>query len=189
MSIIVQYLLMTLLGITSVFLILLVLVQRGRGGGLAGAFGGAGGQSAFGTRAGDVFTRVTIVVATFWIILCAASIKMLSTSSSPLSAGGAPPAPVDQRFGAQGKPESGGEGEKSPSAESAAGGKPAVEAPAGGAPTGEGAVSAAPPAAPKAPAAEGPAASLPAGSLTPNGSVAPQTPLPESGAPAGEPKK
>jgi len=67
-----------LLFVTSVFLILLVLVQRGRGGGLAGAFGGMGGQSAFGTKAGDLFTRVTIIVATFWIVLCAFSVKMLN---------------------------------------------------------------------------------------------------------------
>jgi protein translocase SecG subunit len=44
---------------TSLFLVLLVLVQRGRGGGIAGALGGAGGQSAFGTKAGDLFTRST----------------------------------------------------------------------------------------------------------------------------------
>ena len=61
--------------LTSLFLILLVLIQRGRGGGLAGAFGGLGGQSAFGTKAGDLFTRITIVVATFWILLCAASVN------------------------------------------------------------------------------------------------------------------
>ena len=59
-------LLTVLLFLTSVFLILLVLVQRGRGGGLAGAFGGMGGQSAFGTKAGDLFTRITMVVATVW---------------------------------------------------------------------------------------------------------------------------
>ncbi len=53
----------------SIFLICLILIQRGRGGGLAGAFGAAGGSSAFGTRAGDVFTRVTIVTATVWIAL------------------------------------------------------------------------------------------------------------------------
>jgi len=53
----------------SLFIILLVLIQRGRGGGLAGAFGGMGGQSAFGTRAGDTFTRVTIVVAVIWVLL------------------------------------------------------------------------------------------------------------------------
>ena len=45
----------------------MVLVQRGRGGGLAGALGGMGGQSAFGTKAGDLFTRITIGVATVWI--------------------------------------------------------------------------------------------------------------------------
>jgi preprotein translocase subunit SecG len=55
--------------IISLFLILLVMIQRGRGGGLAGAFGGMGGQSAFGTRAGDTFTRVTIVFAVIWVLL------------------------------------------------------------------------------------------------------------------------
>jgi preprotein translocase subunit SecG len=74
-------LVMVLLLLTSVFLILLVLIQRGRGGGLAGAFGGLGGQSAFGTKAGDLFTRITIGVAAFWIILCAASVKLLNDSS------------------------------------------------------------------------------------------------------------
>jgi len=53
----------------SLFMILLVLIQRGRGGGLAGAFGGMGGQSAFGTRAGDTFTRITIVLAVVWVLL------------------------------------------------------------------------------------------------------------------------
>jgi preprotein translocase subunit SecG len=70
--------------LTSVFLILLVLIQRGRGGGLAGAFGGLGGQSAFGTKAGDLFTRITIGVAAFWIVLCAVSVKLLN-ESSPLA--------------------------------------------------------------------------------------------------------
>jgi len=58
-----------LLAITSLFLICLVLIQRGKGGGLAGAFGGVGGSSAFGTKAGDVFTRVTMIAAGFWIAL------------------------------------------------------------------------------------------------------------------------
>lgn len=55
-----------LLVLTSLFMICLILIQRGKGGGLAGAFGGMGGSSAFGTKAGDVFTRVTIYVALFW---------------------------------------------------------------------------------------------------------------------------
>lgn len=59
----------TLLVLLSLFLICLVLIQRGKGGGLAGAFGGAGGSSAFGTKAGDTFTRITIVTASIWILM------------------------------------------------------------------------------------------------------------------------
>jgi preprotein translocase subunit SecG len=61
----------TLLTVLAIFLILLVLVQRGRGGGLTGALGGMGGSSAFGAKAGDVFTRITIVTAAIWICVCA----------------------------------------------------------------------------------------------------------------------
>lgn len=61
--------------LTGVFLILLVLIQRGKGGGLAGAFGGAGGSSAFGSRAGDAFTRITIYTAAVWILLIMFLIK------------------------------------------------------------------------------------------------------------------
>ena len=59
----------TLTVLICLFMICLILIQRGKGGGLAGAFGGVGGSSAFGTKAGDVFTRVTMVVATIWIVL------------------------------------------------------------------------------------------------------------------------
>lgn len=52
-----------------VMLILVVLLQRGRGGGLAGAFGGAGGQSAFGAKTGDVFTWVTVALTAVFLIL------------------------------------------------------------------------------------------------------------------------
>jgi len=64
-----------LLGGVATFLILLVLVQRGRGGGLAGALGGMGGSSAFGAKSGDVFTKITVVSAAFWILLCIAAAK------------------------------------------------------------------------------------------------------------------
>jgi preprotein translocase subunit SecG len=55
------------------FLIFVILLQRGRSGGLAGAFGAAGGQSAFGTKAGDVFTRITIGLAIVWVMLAVAT--------------------------------------------------------------------------------------------------------------------
>ena len=45
------------------------MLQRGKGGGLAGALGGMGGQSAFGTKAGDLFTKITVGVASFWIVI------------------------------------------------------------------------------------------------------------------------
>src|SRR5262249_14852612 len=61
----------------SVFLILLVLIQRGKGGGLAGAFGGVGGSSPFGSRAGDTFTRITIIVATVWIVLAMIQVRVV----------------------------------------------------------------------------------------------------------------
>ncbi len=113
---IMDYLLMFLLFVTALFLILLVLVQRGKGGGLAGAFGGMGGQSAFGTKAGDLFTKITIGVAAFWIILCLVAVALKGRSSGPL----------DVDFGGDKKPgltaempaESGDEGgESKPAAE------------------------------------------------------------------------
>ena len=81
----VRFVLGLLLVLSSLFLILLVLVQRGRGGGLAGALGGMGGQSAFGTKAGDVFTKITVGVAAFWICLCVLAINVLGRQQSLLS--------------------------------------------------------------------------------------------------------
>ena len=100
----IAFLINALLFILALFLILLVLVQRGRGGGLAGALGGSGGQSAFGTKAGDVFTKITIVTAAVWILLCAAAVKYyrpndnengfanLPPSGAAIPVGGAPAA-------------------------------------------------------------------------------------------------
>lgn len=79
-----RYLLGFLLFFFALLLILIVLVQRGRGGGLTGALGGPGGQSAFGSKAGDLFTKITVWVAGLWILLCIVSIKALSGSSSAL---------------------------------------------------------------------------------------------------------
>jgi preprotein translocase subunit SecG len=72
----------------SVILIVLVLIQRGKGGGLSGAFGGAGGSSAFGSRAGDTFTRITIGVAAVWIVMLMMQIWVMSAPSATESAPG-----------------------------------------------------------------------------------------------------
>jgi preprotein translocase subunit SecG len=66
---------------TGLFLILLVLIQRGKGGGLAGAFGGVGGSSPFGSRAGDTFTRLTIYVACFWLFLIMVQVRFIQSAA------------------------------------------------------------------------------------------------------------
>ena len=98
MTMFVRFTLGFMLVFMALFLIALVLIQRGRGGGLAGAFGGAGGQSAFGTKAGDLFTRITVVVAAIWILLCILAINVLGTSQTrlaPTLGGAAATAPAE----------------------------------------------------------------------------------------------
>jgi len=68
--------------ILTVFLIGIILIQRGKGGGLAGAFGGMGGSSAFGTRTGDVFTKITVGVAIAWILLSMLMVVLTNRSRS-----------------------------------------------------------------------------------------------------------
>lgn len=80
MSDFLAYTSVTALMFVGILLIFIVLLQRGRGGGLAGALGGAGGQSALGTKAGDVFTKITIGLATIWILLACLSIYALRSA-------------------------------------------------------------------------------------------------------------
>src|SRR2546423_4970897 len=72
-------LLYTLIGLLILicgFLMLLILIQKGRGGGLASAFGGAGGNTAFGSKTGDVLTWATSVVFGIFLILTVALTKV-----------------------------------------------------------------------------------------------------------------
>ncbi len=57
------------LTVDGTLMILIILLQQGRGGGLVGALGGMGGQSAFGARAGDAFTGITVVLTVLWVLL------------------------------------------------------------------------------------------------------------------------
>ncbi len=61
--------------VVCVLLVIIVLLQKGRGGGLGGIMGG-GGQSAFGTRTGDVFTWVTIVLVGVFLLLAVGTTKL-----------------------------------------------------------------------------------------------------------------
>jgi preprotein translocase subunit SecG len=69
------------------FLMLIVLLQRGKGVGLAGAFGGAGGQTVFGSKTGDILTWATVVVAGVFMLFTI----LLNYVFVPQSAGLSPP--------------------------------------------------------------------------------------------------
>lgn len=83
-------------------MVLLILIQKGRGGGLASAFGGAGGNTAFGAKTGDVLTWATSIV--FGVFLLLAIILNLMTRQTAPS-----PTPPGQNSSI---PVSGGTGQK-----------------------------------------------------------------------------
>jgi len=87
-----QLMLSTLFVVVCVLPMLIVLIQKGRGGGLSGAFGGVGGHSAFGAKTGDVFTWITVGLAAAFILL--AVVLNFAFREIPIAATVTPPAPV-----------------------------------------------------------------------------------------------
>jgi len=80
--------LITLIDILHVFvciiLMLVVLLQQGKGGGMGAAFGGGGAAQVFGGRgAGNILTRTTAICATIFM-LTSVSLAYLSTSGDRL---------------------------------------------------------------------------------------------------------
>ncbi len=80
-----QSLLFLFMILLSLFLILIILLQRGKGGGLVGAFGGMGGNSAFGAKTGDVFMRITVVAAIIWFLACIGGRHILNMQAGSLA--------------------------------------------------------------------------------------------------------
>lgn len=70
--------------IVSIFLIAVILLQAGRGGGLADTFGGSQMQSLFGTKSTTVLTRLTTVCASLFIITCISLAVISSTRTKSL---------------------------------------------------------------------------------------------------------
>jgi len=64
-------LLLTAFVLVCALLLLVILIQKPRGGGLSGAFGGGAGsaQAAFGAKTGDVLTWVTVVLFASFLLL------------------------------------------------------------------------------------------------------------------------
>ena len=67
--------------VLGLLLMLIVLIQRGKGGGLAGAFGGAGGSSPFGSRAADQFVKITLWLAGVWVLVIMIHVKVVKYDS------------------------------------------------------------------------------------------------------------
>lgn len=72
-----SHLLNLIIIVLGLMLMLLVLIQRGKGGGLAGAFGGAGGSSPFGSRAADQFVKITLYLAAVWVLVIMIHVKVV----------------------------------------------------------------------------------------------------------------
>jgi len=84
----------TLFLIICVLLIIVVLLQKGKGGGLGAAFGGMA-SSAFGTRVGDVFTWVTIILVALFLLLAIAAIMLFRPSAGLVAAPYFTPSPEE----------------------------------------------------------------------------------------------
>lgn len=79
-----------------IFLIIIVLIQAGRGGGLAESFTGA--ESIFGTKTNAMLTRATTFFAVFFFITCLSLAILAKQRSSSLIKGPLPqaaPSPME----------------------------------------------------------------------------------------------
>ena len=91
-----------------VSLIVIVMIQSSKGGGLAGALGGGASQTIFGSRTGDVLTKGTTVLAILFMTLSlllailsgrqdkplGGAIARSSNQTAPAAVGEEAPAPV-----------------------------------------------------------------------------------------------
>lgn len=80
--------------IASLVLILVILLQAGRGGGLSESFGGSSTQTLFGTKTSVFLTRATLVCAVVYVCTCLVLAVMTSHRGRSLVAKGPISAPV-----------------------------------------------------------------------------------------------
>src|SRR6186713_580274 len=92
----IYYVIVTLYVIVCSLLILTILLQQGKGGDIANAFGGGSSQAAFGARAGaTLLTKMTAGLAAAFILL-ALTLSVVGQRGTSSVVGGidAPPAPA-----------------------------------------------------------------------------------------------
>ena len=141
------------------FLILVVLVQQGKGADIAGAFGGGGTQTAFGARGATTLLHKLTTGAFIGFIVLSLLLTLMQARSRPSVVKGVP-AKVDAQ-GVVPKPGAGGitaTGQSAAPAQPPAGQPPAAAQPPVQAPAGGAAPAKPPAAAPGKPAAAAPAA-------------------------------
>src|SRR5689334_24095415 len=91
------YLVVTLYILVCGLLIITILLQQGKGGDIANAFGGGSSQAVFGARSGaTLLTRATAVLAALFIIGAITLVAWGSRGTSSVVGGieGPPPAPA-----------------------------------------------------------------------------------------------
>ena len=101
--------------IVCIFLILVVLLQQGKGADWAGAFGGGGTQTAFGARgAGTVLSKATTAAAIIFMITSLALTILISRpgGSSVIREGAKQPAQQQQQQPAQGQQQQPAQGQQ-----------------------------------------------------------------------------
>src|SRR5262249_26076578 len=80
--------------VVGLLMIGIILLQKNRGAGLSGAFGGVGGHSAFGPKTGDSPTGVTVGMPAFLILLASAATSSFTPTSTAEAMGIQAPAPA-----------------------------------------------------------------------------------------------
>ena len=90
---VIYYLVQTLYVLVCLVLTLVILLQQGKGGDMASAFGGGSSQTAFGARGGaTVLTKATTVCAVLFMV--GALVLAILGQRGPRSLVGSTPAPV-----------------------------------------------------------------------------------------------
>lgn len=83
--------------ICAVVLVLVVLIQKGRGGGLSAAFGGGTASGLLGSKTGDFLTWVTVVLVGMFLLLAVVMAKFYKPTVSDFGVGQRPPVRREQR--------------------------------------------------------------------------------------------
>ena len=88
--------------LSAIILILIVLIQKGKGGGLGAAFSGGAASNIFGSKTGDFLTWVTIAVVAVFLFLAIIMDKNYKPTATDIDAGNrpAPRAPLNNSGGA-----------------------------------------------------------------------------------------